>query len=110
MKKALFTVALVLTTSIAQARLSGECTQSLQEVAAGYSHTQATTETNAALLTSMWQRAARSVVLLCVGLEQINMEKSLRGKMGLISEDEIIRRSVATQTEAENYLNSLIQQ
>ncbi|MDG0814905.1 hypothetical protein [Bdellovibrio svalbardensis] len=114
MKKTLLLTLVILASSLAQAEISGNCKNSMKKVAVGYHETleaiktgDITSET-AQVLLGGWEDAARSTALGCVGIMQINMERSLRGRMGLISDNEVERKSAQTYEEAMSYYNSLI--
>lgn len=114
MKKTLMIVAIAMTGSFAHANLDSRCAQGLQEAARGYKQVQVYVKTGE--LTGAekdfyevgWKNAAKTWALTCVGLEQIKMERSLRGRLGLLSEDEAAQKSADIYTEAINYFNSLI--
>ena len=103
----------ILASSFAHAQLDAHCLNSMKQAANGYNQTAAAIKSGALTAEEAesfvigWKNAAQTSALTCVGIIQINMEKSLRGRLGLISDNEVERKSTQVYDEAMAYYDSL---
>lgn len=113
--KKLMTIALASLLSLsAHASLSKQCINSMDDVVVGRQQTVdmaqsgKITEGEAGILFNSWDLVAQSSALTCAGLKMIELERSVAGKLGLITRAKAERIAEETFEEAMNYYNDSI--
>lgn len=113
MKKALLVSVVLFATSFAHAQLSSQCEYLIRD-ASKQGHLVNAAIADGSLSANEIEffqintkNMAQSAVNTCVGLEEIRIQRSFRGRVGLISESEIESRIAAVAQEATDLYNSL---
>ena len=114
MKKALLVSVVLFTSSFAHAQLSSQCVNLIHSAAEASANVNALlknpdsfTSEEVEFFKTQTKAMVQSTINTCVGLEEIRIQRSFRGKIGLISNAEIERRTTAVAEEAETLFESL---
>lgn len=113
MKKSALVAMVMFVGSFAHAQLDANCERFVRQAANQQAMINAAiaegslTAAEAEFFAGSSKEMAQNAVRTCVGIEEVRIEKTFRGKMGLISQAEIEKRLVAVVEEATDLYNSL---
>lgn len=112
MKKITFTMAIIMFSSLVHAELSADCKNGINAIVQNRAHTVKRiqegvfSQDGADFLLYGWDSVAKMAALTCRGLKMIKLQRSLAGRLGLISQSYAEKVAQEIEAEALEFYNS----